>query len=60
MPARPGAVDHERGEMLHPSLKGDVVHLDAALRGQLLKMVVGQAKAQVPAHRQDVTSSGNR
>jgi hypothetical protein len=31
MPARPGRVDQQRGEPLHPSIDGDMINLDATL-----------------------------
>jgi hypothetical protein len=42
----------QRRESLHPPVDGDVVDLDAALGEQLFDVAVGQAEAQVPAHRQ--------
>ena len=51
-PARTGSVDQLRGESLDPPVQGDMVHLDAALGEELLKIPVGQAVPQVPADRQ--------
>jgi hypothetical protein len=42
----------QRRESLHPPLDGDVVVLDAAFGEQLFDIAVGQAEAQLPAHRQ--------
>jgi hypothetical protein len=50
-PARPGRVDEQRREALHPALDTDVVDDDAALSEELLHVTVGQAVAQVPAER---------
>jgi hypothetical protein len=52
MPAGSGRVDHERGEVLHPSVQAHVIHLDPALREQLLEVAVGQPEPQIPAHAQ--------
>jgi hypothetical protein len=52
MAAGPGGLSEQRREPLHPPIDGDVVDLDAALGEQLLDVVVGEAKAQVPADRQ--------
>ena len=52
MPARPGRVDQQRREALHPPEQGDVIDLDAALGEELLEIAVRQPEPQVPAHRQ--------
>jgi hypothetical protein len=53
MPTRPGGVRQQQGEPLDAAADGDVIHFDAALGQQLLDVAVGQAEAQVPAHRKD-------
>jgi len=53
VPREPGGVGQLQGEPLHPSIDGDVVHVDAAFGQQFLDVAVGQAVAQVPAHRHD-------
>jgi hypothetical protein len=60
MAARPGSVDNERGEVLHPPLQGGVVGLDPALRGEFLEIAVGQAEAQYQRTASKITSGGNR
>ena len=40
-------------EPLHPPVEGDVVDVDPALGQELLEIAVGQAVAEVPAHRQE-------
>jgi hypothetical protein len=40
VPARPGCVDQQRREPLHPAVDGDVINLDTALRQQLLDIPV--------------------
>ena len=52
VPTRPGRVDQQRREPLHPPVEGHVVDLDATLGEQLLQVPVGQPVPQVPAHRQ--------
>ena len=52
VPARPGRVDQQRGEALHPPVDGHVVDLDATLGQQLLEVAVRQPVPQVPADRQ--------
>jgi hypothetical protein len=51
--ARLGGVAQQRREAHHPTVDGHVVDLDTALTEQLLDVAVGQAKAQVPADRND-------
>jgi len=51
--ARSGGFDELRGEPLYPPVQRDVVDLDAALGEQLFQVPVGEAEAQVPAHRQE-------
>jgi hypothetical protein len=51
MPARAGSVDEHRRERLHPPIHRHVIDIDAALSQQLLDVAVGQAVAQIPAHR---------
>jgi hypothetical protein len=43
--ARPGSVDQQRREPLHPAVDADLVDLDAALGQQLLNVAIGQAVA---------------
>ena len=50
--AWPCGVGQQRREPQHPPVDGDVVDLDAALGEQFLDIAIGQAEAQVPAHRQ--------
>ena len=52
VPDRPGRVDQQRREPLHPPIEGDVVDLDATLGEKLFEVPVGQPVPQVPAHRQ--------
>jgi hypothetical protein len=40
MPARPGRINQQRGEPLHPAIDGDVVDRDAALGQQLFHVAV--------------------
>ena len=40
VPARPGCVDQQRREPLHPAVDGDVINLDTALPQQLLDIPV--------------------
>jgi hypothetical protein len=49
--ARPGGVSQQRREPQHPAVDGEVVDLNAALGQQFLNVAIGQAEAQVPAHR---------
>jgi len=51
MAAGPGSRGEQRREPQHPPVDGDVVDLDAALGEQLFDVAVGQAEAQIPAHR---------
>jgi len=52
--SRAGGLDELlRGEPLYPPVQRDVVDLDAALGEQLFEIPVGQAEAQVSAHRQE-------
>jgi len=52
VPTRPGRLDHQRREPLHPPIERHVVDLDATLGEKLFKVTVGQPVPQVPAHRQ--------
>jgi len=52
VPSRPGRVDQQRGEPLHPPIERDVVDLDATLGEKLFEVPVGQPVPEVPAHRQ--------
>ena len=52
MAARPGRVDQQRSEALHPPEQRDVINLDPALSQQLLEVPVRQPEPQIPAHRQ--------
>jgi hypothetical protein len=60
VPTEPGRVGEHRCEPLHPSVHGDVIHLDATFGEQLLDIAVGQAEPKVPAHRSTITAGGNR
>jgi hypothetical protein len=51
VPGEPGGVGQQRGEPLHPAVDRHVVDLDPAFAEQFLHVAVGQAVAQVPAHR---------
>jgi hypothetical protein len=51
VPGRTRCVDELRSEGLYPAIDRDVINLDAALAEQLFDIAVGQAVAQVPAHR---------
>jgi len=51
--AGPSGIGQQRCEPLYPPVDGDVVNLDAAVDQELLHVAVGQAKAQVPADRDD-------
>jgi hypothetical protein len=53
VPAGPGGLGQQRREPQHPPVDGDVVDFDAAFGQQLLDVAVGEAKAEVPAHRSD-------
>ncbi len=50
--ARTCSVSQQRRKQQHPPVDGDVVDLHAALGKQLFDIAIGQAEAQVPAHRQ--------
>src|SRR5829696_4911290 len=52
VPAWAGGLGQQGREPLHPPVDGDVVDLDTPLGEQFLDVAVGQAEAQVPAHRQ--------
>src|SRR5680860_399491 len=52
VPDRPGRVDQQRREPLHPPIEGHVVDLDATLGEKLFEVPVGQPVTEVPAHRQ--------
>jgi hypothetical protein len=51
MPGRPSRVNELRCKCLHPPVHRDVVNLDAPLGQQFFNITVGQAEAQIPAHR---------
>src|SRR6478735_8968969 len=51
MAGRSGRVDELGREGPHPPVDRHVVDLDAALGQQFLDIAVGQAVAQIPAHR---------
>ena len=51
VPDRPGRVDQQRGEPLHPPIECDVVDLDATLGEKLFEVPVGQPVSEVPPHR---------
>jgi hypothetical protein len=52
VPNRPGRVDQQGREPLHPPIEGDVVDFDATLGEQFFEVAVGQPVPQVPAHGQ--------
>jgi hypothetical protein len=52
MSAGSGSVDQQRGKPLHPAIDGLVIDCDTALSQQLLDVTVGEAVAEVLAHRQ--------
>ena len=52
VPHRPGRVDQQGCEPLHPPIEGDVVDLDATLGEKLFEVPVGQPVPELPAHRQ--------
>ncbi len=60
MPAGPGGVDEQRREAPHPPLHGHMVDDNPPIGEQLLDIPVGQAVPQIPAHRNAMTSGGNR
>ena len=49
---RPGRVDQQRGESLHPRVQGDVIGLHAAFSEEFHKTLAKQPESQIPAHRQ--------
>jgi hypothetical protein len=49
---RPSGLDQHRRESLYPPVQRDVVDLDPSLGEELLEVAIGQAEAQIPAHRQ--------
>ena len=49
---RPGRVDQQRGESLHPRVQGDVIGLHAAFSEEFHKTLARQPESQIPAHRQ--------
>jgi hypothetical protein len=51
-PGRPSRVDDQRGEALHPPINRHVINVDTAFREQFFDIAVGQAVAEIPAHRQ--------
>jgi len=59
VPVPSGSVDHERGEVLHPSVQADVVHLDAAFRQQLLE-VSDRPNRRYQRTANRITSGGKR
>jgi hypothetical protein len=60
MRAEPRNLNELRSEPLDPSVDGDVIDADAALRQPLLGVAVGQVIAQVPADRDGDHLRGNR
>ena len=61
MTAGPRGVDQQGCEPLHPAMQRDVIHhLDAAFGEEFLQVPEGQPEPQIPAHRQEITSAGNR
>jgi hypothetical protein len=50
--AGPGGLGQQWRKPHHPAIHRDVVDLDPAFGEQLLEVAVGQAEAQVPAHRE--------
>jgi hypothetical protein len=51
MAGEAGRLGEQRCESLHPPVDSDVIDLDAAFGEQFFDVSVGQAVAQVPAHR---------
>jgi hypothetical protein len=51
--AGPGGVGQQRHEAHHPPVDSGVVDLDPALGQELFDVAVGEAEAQIPAHRED-------
>jgi len=49
--ARPGGLDEQRREPLHPPVHAHVINRDATLGQQLLHIAVRETVTQVPAHR---------
>ena len=52
VPTRPGGLGEQRREPRHPPVDRDVVDVHAALGQQLLDIPVGEAVAEIPAHRE--------
>jgi hypothetical protein len=48
VPTRPGSVNEQRGEPLHPAVHGHVIDLDAAFGEVFFDVAVGQSVAQIP------------
>ena len=53
MPAGAGRVNQQRREALVPPGHGDVIHVDAALGEDLLRVTVRKGVPQVPGDRQE-------
>jgi hypothetical protein len=53
VPAWPGRVDEECGEVLDPPADGEVIDLDPALSEQLLNVSVGESLPQIPPDGED-------
>ena len=51
VPARPGCIDQQRREALHPPEHGYMVNLDAPLSQQLFHISIRQPVTQIPPHR---------
>jgi len=51
VPCRAGSINELRGEGLYPAIHRDVIDPDATFGQQLFHVAIGQAVAQIPAHR---------
>jgi hypothetical protein len=58
--AGPGGLGQQRREAQHPPVDGDVVDLDTAFDQEFFDVAVRQAEAEIPAHRDEITSGGKR
>jgi hypothetical protein len=60
MASRSRRVDQHRRETLHPPEQRDVIHVDAALREQLLEVADDSPKRRYQPTANMITSGGNR
>jgi hypothetical protein len=60
VPDRPGRVDQQGCEPLHPPIEGDVVDLDATLGERLFEVPVGQPVRRYQRTANKITSGGKR